>query len=33
MDAATLKPDELPHFRPAAQASQVVPDGDVVVIT
>lgn len=33
MDAATLKPDELPHFRPADMASQVVPYADVVLIT
>jgi uncharacterized protein (DUF4213/DUF364 family) len=33
MDAATLKPDELPHFRPANEASQVVPSADVVLIT
>lgn len=33
MDAATLKPDELPHFRPAEQAGAVVPDADVVLIT
>jgi uncharacterized protein len=33
MDAATLKPDKLPHFRPAEQASQVVPGADVVLIT
>jgi uncharacterized protein (DUF4213/DUF364 family) len=33
MDPATLKPDELTHFRPAAQAAQVVPEADVVLIT
>jgi uncharacterized protein (DUF4213/DUF364 family) len=33
MDAATLKPEELAHFRPAAEASQVVPCADVVLIT
>jgi uncharacterized protein (DUF4213/DUF364 family) len=33
MDPATLKPDELTHFRPPEQASQVVPDADVVLIT
>lgn len=33
MDAATLKPDELPHFRPAEQAGLVVPHADVVLIT
>ena len=33
MDSATLKPDELPYFRPAGEASSVVPDADVVLIT
>jgi uncharacterized protein len=33
MDAATLKPDELAHFRPAEDANLVVPDADVVLIT
>jgi len=33
MDVATLKPDELAHFRSAEQASQVVPQADVVLIT
>ncbi len=33
MDAATLKPDELAHFRPAEEASHVVPSADVVLIT
>jgi uncharacterized protein (DUF4213/DUF364 family) len=33
MDSATLKPDELAHFRPAEQASEVVPDADCVLIT
>ena len=33
MDAATLKPDELPHFRPAEQAASVLPSADVVLIT
>ena len=33
MDPATLKPDELPHFRPADEASLVVPSADVVLIT
>lgn len=32
-DAGTLKPDELPYFRPADQADQVVPLADVVLIT
>ncbi len=33
MDSATLKADELPHFRPADEAGSVVPDADVVLIT
>jgi uncharacterized protein len=33
LDAATLKPDELAHFRPADQAGQVLPTADVVLIT
>lgn len=32
-DAATLKADELPFFRPAEQAASVVPAADVVLIT
>jgi uncharacterized protein (DUF4213/DUF364 family) len=32
-DPATLKPDELPFFRPAAAAAQFVPQADVVLIT
>jgi uncharacterized protein (DUF4213/DUF364 family) len=32
-DPGTLKPDELPFFRPAAQAAQIVPPADVVLIT
>lgn len=32
-DPATLKADEMPFFRPAAQASQVLPGADVVLIT
>jgi len=32
-DSAMLKPEELPHFRPAAEAIAVVPRGDVVLIT
>ena len=32
-DAATLKPEELPFFRPANEAPTVVPDGDVLLIT
>lgn len=33
MDAATLKPDELAHFRPDEDAGQVLPGADVVLIT
>jgi uncharacterized protein len=33
LDAATLKPDELPYFRPADQADQVLPSADVVLLT
>jgi uncharacterized protein (DUF4213/DUF364 family) len=32
-DPATLKPDELPFFRPAGEAAQIVPEADVVLIT
>jgi uncharacterized protein (DUF4213/DUF364 family) len=32
-DAATLKPEELPFFRPAEQATTVVPEADVLLIT
>jgi uncharacterized protein len=32
-DPATLKPDELPFFRPADQADSVVPAADVLLIT
>jgi uncharacterized protein len=32
-DSATLKADELPFFRPAEQAAEIVPDADVVLIT
>lgn len=32
-DPATLKPDEMPFFRPADQADCVVPQADVVIIT
>jgi uncharacterized protein len=32
-DAATLKPEELAFFRPAAAAGDVVPQADVVLIT
>ncbi len=33
MDPATLKPDELPYFRPADQADAVLPLADVVLMT
>jgi uncharacterized protein len=33
MDSAMLRPEELPHFRPASEAVGVVPDADVVLIT
>ena len=32
-DPATLKPDELAYFRPAAEAPEVVPEADVLLIT
>src|SRR5882757_4866847 len=32
-DPATLKPEELPFFRPAEEASSVVPEADVLLIT
>jgi uncharacterized protein (DUF4213/DUF364 family) len=32
-DPATLKADELPFFRPAEQAAEVVPGADVLLIT
>jgi uncharacterized protein (DUF4213/DUF364 family) len=32
-DPATLKPDELPFFRPPEQAATVVPEADVLLIT
>lgn len=32
-DPATLKPDELPFFRPAAEAATWVPEADVLLIT
>jgi uncharacterized protein len=32
-DPATLKPEELPFFRPAEQAGSVVPEADVLLIT
>jgi uncharacterized protein (DUF4213/DUF364 family) len=33
IDPATLKPDELPYFRPADQAAEVLPTAEVVLIT
>ncbi len=33
MDPATLKPDEMPYFRPATEANSVLPGADVVLIT
>ncbi len=32
-DPATLKPHEMPHFRPAEQAPEVVPLADVLIVT
>jgi uncharacterized protein (DUF4213/DUF364 family) len=32
-DPATLKADELPFFRPAEQAAEILPNADVVLIT
>jgi uncharacterized protein (DUF4213/DUF364 family) len=32
-DPATLKADELPFFRPAERAAEILPDADVVMIT
>jgi uncharacterized protein (DUF4213/DUF364 family) len=32
-DPATLKPDELPFFRPAGEAAEVLPEADVLLIT
>lgn len=32
-DPATLKPEEMPFFRPAEQAGEVVPEADVLLIT
>jgi uncharacterized protein (DUF4213/DUF364 family) len=32
-DPATLKPEEMPFFRPAEQAGAVVPEADVLLIT
>ena len=32
-DPATLKPDELPFFRPAEQAPEILPQADVALIT
>jgi uncharacterized protein (DUF4213/DUF364 family) len=33
LSPAMLKPEELAHFRPAAEAASVIPRGDVVLIT
>ncbi len=33
MDPATLRPDEMPHYAPAASAPQVIPWGDVLICT
>lgn len=33
IDPRTLKPEEMPHFRPADQAPAVVPSADVVLMT
>lgn len=33
IDPQTLKPDELPYFRPADQAAAVVPSAEVVLVT
>jgi uncharacterized protein (DUF4213/DUF364 family) len=33
LHSAMLKPEELPHFRPAAEAGAVMPMGDVVLLT
>lgn len=33
LDPATLKAEELPHFRHASEAPTVVPTGDVILIT
>jgi uncharacterized protein len=33
LNPAMLKPGELPHFRPAADAAAVIPQGDVVLLT
>ena len=32
-DSATLKADELPFFRPAEQAAEILPEADVALIT
>jgi uncharacterized protein (DUF4213/DUF364 family) len=32
-DPSTLKADELPFFRPAEEAAEILPDADVVLIT
>ncbi len=33
LNPAMLKPEELPHFRPASEAASVLPGGDVVLMT
>jgi uncharacterized protein (DUF4213/DUF364 family) len=33
LNPTMLKPEELPHFRPAAEAGAVIPDGDVVLLS
>lgn len=33
LDPATLKPEELPYYVPAAQAAQVIPFADVLITT
>ncbi|MFL5288507.1 MAG: Rossmann-like domain-containing protein [Rhodopila sp.] len=33
LSTAMLKPEELPHYRPAADAAGVIPRGDVVLLT
>lgn len=33
LDPATLKEDELPYFRPASEAPEVIPQADVLIAT
>jgi uncharacterized protein (DUF4213/DUF364 family) len=33
LSTAMLKPEELPHYRPATDAADVIPGGDVVLLT